>query len=242
MRPELSRFFEVVGAYLEGRADLGSVKAVYGPEVDPKNGLSFYAWLVKHDQQRILGELYPSCRRWIERTAIDWADLTEAFVTAHRPAGWSVPHLGERFPDWLLGQLDVDDRLPRGIEAVADLAWTRFVSRNAPPTDDLGIDQRVHIRQYSVDVVAVERALADEAPLDPHLTPATILVYRHASGTGVRTLGVNLATVAVLVSAADPDAPLQGALAEIDGEALAAERRRLRKAGVLPAKEPTEGA
>jgi hypothetical protein len=236
----LEAFFTHVGRYLAGEGTLDEVQAAVGPAPSP-DGLAYYAWLVKFDQQRILGEMFPSCKRWLERLGVAWDQVAWAFCAEHPPAGWSVPHLGERFPDWLLAQSQGDPaRYPVGIEAIADLTWTRFLARNAPDGEGLGMDQRVHVRQYRVDAVAVERAVFDGKPIEPRgdtppWKPTAMVVYRHASGLGVRTLPASLATIVVLVTEATPDAELPGVLATVPAADVAKERARLVEVGCIPA-------
>ncbi|MEZ4235366.1 MAG: hypothetical protein R3F59_04245 [Myxococcota bacterium] len=231
--PSLDAFFAHVGGFLEGGTGLEQLEAEFGP-VGDRDGLAYYAWLVKFDQMRILGELYPLCRTWLDRVGTPWEEVVAGFVAAHRPTGWSVPHLGEHFADWLLQQSEADPaRFPVGVEALADLVWTRFLARNAPDGDGLGLDRRVFVRQYRVDAVGLERAVHHDQPVAPFRKPSALLVYRHASGTGVFSIPASLATIALLVTEDQPGAVLPGVLGQVGAEDLAQERIRLAGAGVL---------
>jgi hypothetical protein len=220
----LAVFFETMGPFLRGQTDLEEVRRRLGPLPTRDDDLRFYAELVAFDQQRILAELVPAARRWIERVGLDWASLVRAFVAEHPPTGWSVPHVGEHFADWLAARHATDPLLPTGIEAVVDLAWTRFLVRTAPegPT--------VEIRHYPVDAVALTRTLlAGEEP-DPR-GPTTLLVYRHVERCVVSSRSASLATVAVLL--AERGQPLAGPLATLTAETIESERRTLVAHGVL---------
>jgi hypothetical protein len=225
----LDHFFAAARDWLDGSAPPTSIRAL-GPTPSSDADLAFYPWLVAHDQQRILGQLMPRVRDWVERTDVAWTDLVAAYVKAHPPAGFTVATVGAHLADWLAAEVERDPRLPHGLEAVADLGWTRYLARSAPDGDDVGLDRRVFVRRYAVDPVAIERALRDDAPIP--VTPSTTwLVFRHEPTGRPRVAAATLASIAVLVAATG--APLTGALA-LPEDQLDDERKRLTERGVLP--------
>jgi hypothetical protein len=225
----LEAFFAAVQPYLAGQVPSEKLREA-GPTSASKADLAFYPWLVAHDQQRILAELLPLVKRWVERVDGDWPSLVKSYVHAHPPAGFSVPTVGDRFADWLASSPAEHPWLPAGIEAVADLGYTRFLARTALDGDDVGVDRRIFVRQYPLDPVATERALRNEEDL-PQTGATTWVVFRHEPSGRPRVLSATLASIAVLVAASG--APLQGALA-LPADVLDAERERLTQRGVLP--------
>lgn len=224
--PGLAGFFGAIDPFLRGRASLADVEARLGRAPTP-DGLAFYRWLVAVDQQRILAELYPAAKAWIERAGLGWDAVCAGFVAAHPPAGWSVPHVGHGFADWLDAEPVAGQ--PAGIAAVADLAWTRFLARTAPDGPGLGLDRRVFVRMYPIDAVATHRALLHGDALPP-ARPTAIVVYRHAHTDAVHERPASLATIAVLVALAG----VAGPDLDVSAAERADERARLVAHGVVP--------
>lgn len=228
----LAAFFDAARPFLQGETGVASLRAL-GHSPSPDADLAMYPWLVAWDQSRILGELLPRVRRWVELLERDWDGLVRAYVAAHPPAGHSVPHVGVHFADWLAAQR-LELGLPEGIEAVADFTWTAFLARTAPD-EGPDLDRRVFVRHYANDPRVANRAL-EKGELPGAAGPATLLVYRDETTATAKVCEASLATIAVLLT--HQGAPLTGALA-IGSEALAAERRRLEQRGVLPHHAPT---
>jgi hypothetical protein len=237
----LDAFFGVMGPFLAGQADLSQVRSALGPLPGRDEDYRFYVELVAFDQRRILSELYPAVRAWVQSAGLDWQALCRDFVRARPPRGFSVPHLGEGFADWLSGHREREPGLPFGVEAVADLTWTRFLARTAPDVqgpgpEGLGLDRRLFVRHYPIDAPAVTKAAAQGRPLVPG-GPVTLLVYRHAQRQTVHELPVARATLAVLL--AESGAAVPPAL-RLPGAESEAERVRLAREGVLSHPEPPE--
>ena len=228
----LAAFFEAARPFLQGSTGVDSLRAV-GPTPSSDADLAMYPWLVSWDQCRIVGELMPRVRTWVELLGRDWDALIRTFVAAHPPTGHSVPHVGEPFADWLAAHPEELD-LPEGIETLADFTWTAFLARTAPDTGP-DVDRRVFVRHYAHDPRVANRALAD-GELPGVAGPATLIVYRDERTLTARVCDANLATLAVLL--VDRGLPLTGALA-VSPEVLAAERNRLEQRGVLPHHAPS---
>lgn len=225
----LQAFFTAARPWLAGQTSPGALRSL-GSTPSSDADLAFYPWLIAHDQQRILVELLPFVKTWIDATHGDWTGLVAAYVAAHPPTGVSVPTVAVAFADWLADARRTDPQIPVGIEALADLGWTRFLARTAPDGDGLGLDRRVFVRQYSVDPIAIENALRAGCPV-PETTAVTLVVHRDESTGKAALFPATLASIAVLVAASG--APLEGALA-LPTAVLRAERARLTERGVLP--------
>jgi hypothetical protein len=229
----LDAFFEAVRPFLEGRSTVDELVAALGPTPSPAPDLAFYPWLVAFDQRRILAELCPAVKALVDQTdGLAWDALVAEYVADCPPTGHSVPAVGERLSDWLTARRERHPEQPVALECLADLAWTRFLCRSAPDDLGLGMDRRVHVRHYPVDVIALDRALkAGEALPEPR--PTTLVVYRDERSLKVRHTVPSLHTLAVL--ALEQGQALAGPFAAIPTDALAAERARLVELGVLPA-------
>lgn len=220
----LAAFFETMGPFLRGEIPIGEVERRLGPLPCAQADLAFYAELVAFDQRRILAEMFPAAHHWIEQLGGDWTALVSAFLTDHPPAGWSVPHVGEGFADWIAERSPREPWLPPGIEAVVDLAWTRFRVRTAPDGPS------VEVRHYPIDAVGVTRALLRREAL-PVGSPTTLVVFRHVETHDVHHVSASLETIAVLV--AERGEQLPPPLDRVTAEALAGERRKLVARGVF---------
>lgn len=228
----LDRFFAEVGPFLRGQIDVAGFLERAGPTTSPEGDLAFYPWLVAFDQRRILAELCPTAKTLVDRSqGLDWDALVDAYVAVHPPTAWSVPAVGERFADWLAARRVEDPDQPAALECLADLYWTRFQARTAPDAEGIGVDRRLFLRHYPIDVLTWELHLLDRTDAPPD-RPSTLVVFRHAETCDVRHLVPTLATLAVLARLQGH--PLAGPLAELSDEALTAEQRRLTHLGVLP--------
>ncbi|HHO52690.1 MAG TPA: hypothetical protein ENK18_17910 [Deltaproteobacteria bacterium] len=229
----LQGFFDAVHPFLTGEGSLEEFLAVAGPSSSPEADLRFYRWLVAFDQERILSELCPALRALVDRTeGLQWGTLVAAYVAAWPPGGYSVPGVGEHLADWLVARRAEHPEQPVALECLADLAWTRFLARTAPDEPGLGMDQRVFLRHYPVDVIGLEAKLvpAQEGPVEPG-SPCTLLIYRHRWRLGVTHLVPSLATLGLLAELQGLER--RGPLAELPREVLDAERARLIERGVI---------
>jgi hypothetical protein len=230
----LAAFFDAMGPYLQGQTSSAQLEQALGPLPGAPADHAFYPWLVAFDQRRILAELYPAVRALVDRTeGLQWDSLVAEYVADHVPDGHSVPQLGEALPDWLAARREHHPEQPEALECLADWRWVRFLAHIAPDTDELGIDERVFLRHYPLDVVAIERHLlrSPAEPL-PETAACTWLAYRHSSGTTVHQRPATLTTLAVL--AQHQGMSLAGPLADLPPDVLAHEADQLRAAGVLP--------
>lgn len=229
----LQSFFDAVHPFLTGDSTVQRFLEQAGPSTSPEADLQFYRWLVAFDQKRILAELCPALRALVDRTeGLQWGELIDAYVAAWPPGGYSVPGVGEHLADWLTKRREACPDQPVALECLADLAWTRFLARTAPDTPGLGMDQRMFMRHYPVDVLSLEAQLVPDGqgPLDPG-GPSTLLIYRHRTRLVVSHLVPSLATLALLAEL--QGMPRQGPLAQLAPEVLDAERARLITHGVI---------
>lgn len=226
----LTDFFDAMGTVLRGQAPPTSLRTL-GPTPSSDADLAFYPWLLASDQARILAELMPTVRRWVELSGLDWNALVAAYVRDRPPAGHSVPWVGARFADWL--STAPFDGLPAGIDALADFTWTAFLCRTAV---DHGpdLDRRVFVRHYTHDPRPANAALKNDSLPGPS-TPATLVVYRDEATGKARVQAADVPSLAALLDHAG--IPRSGALA-LEGDALAAARSNLIERGILPQRAP----
>ncbi|MEZ4317192.1 MAG: putative DNA-binding domain-containing protein [Myxococcota bacterium] len=229
----LADFFAAAQPFLQGRSAVDDLKTL-GHTPSPDADLAMYPWLVAWDQARILAELVPTVRTWVELAGLDWDALVRAYVADHPPEGHSVPHVGAHLADWLAGHREREPRLPAGIEALADFTWTAFLARTAPD-DGPDLDRRVFVRHYATDPRIANRTLTSGEVPGP-TDAVTLVVYRDETTGAARACTAGLVTVAVLL--AHGGHALTGAL-DLPSDTLATERARLQNRGVLPHDAPT---
>ena len=232
----LDTFFTTIGPFLTGDSDVAALERTFGPLPSGADDYRFYQHLLEYDHQRDLALLYPATRAAVDRAGVNWWSLCAEFFRACPPRGYSVPHLGEGFADWLTTRRH--PQLPAGIDALTDLTWTRFLARTASDGDDVGLNRRLFIRHYTTDPVAARRAAHDGSEW-PAPKPTTWLVYRCVQRGTVYELGATRATVAVLLDATG--APVPEPLRLTD-DAHRDERRRLVRHGVLSPSPAEESA
>ncbi len=233
----LQQFFDAMEPFLQGRSELADVEAALGPAPGDPNNHRFYPWLVAFDQRRILAELFAAAHALVARTeGIEWGELVVAYLVDHPSIGHAVPELGTHFAQWLAQRREAHPEQPEALECLADLRWTRFIAFTAADVPGVGMDVRLFMRHYPLDVLALERALVHtpdpQVPLPAAGSPRTLLIYRHAEGTAVKTRIPSMATLAVLAQL--QGMALAGPLAELGDDVLQAELVQLEKAGVVP--------
>ncbi len=234
MQPELASFFALAGPWIRGEVTPEALRAL-GPTPSSDADLDFYPGLVRHGYHQALTDLFGPVRALVERWGGPaWDELCAAFLRAHPPTGHEIQPLGRPFAGWLESHLaghgwcdGLGAPTAQVVAALADHADCKVRARYAPDGHDLGLEERLFVRRYVVDVVSLSAE-----PTAPGAGTTTVCTYRDHRDDVVRTFSPTVATMAVLASLVG--APRTGALALSDAE-LEVERDRLRRLGVIGA-------
>jgi hypothetical protein len=230
----LREFFDAAGPWLRGQVPPDALRAL-GPTPATDADLAFYPLLTQWGYRSTLRELFAAVAAVLEaHGGPPWDAVADAFFAAHPPGGFVLQDLARPFAGWLEGHLAgatfFDDRAlgvdtATALGALADHTHTRILARYAVDGDGLFLDERVFVRRYPVDVVALTRD-----PRAPAGGTTTVCLFRDLRDDALRTFVPTLATMAAF--AALLGQPRTGALALPD-DAVAAELERLVALGVL---------
>lgn len=236
----LAEFFDAAIPWLRGECAPDALRTLGGTPASAAD-LAFYPALTRYGYHCTLRELFGPVATLVEQPGgPGWDRVCDAFFRAHPPGGWLLQDLGEPFPAWLerhlAGATFLDPVLDgvvstaAAIASVADHLACRGRARHAADGPGVCLDERVFVRQYPVDVVALAR---DPRAAGVGVT-VTVCVFRDLRDDLVKLDTPTVATMAVFADLLGH--PRTGALA-ISEASLAAERDRLVRIGVLDAAE-----
>ncbi len=196
----MAAFFDQLGALLQGRTSADDVEAALGPVATGTDALAFYRTMVLRQWFLIMRDLYEPIRLLAQRREPGlWTRLVQTYAAAHPPAHFDPNQFGEGFGDFLARQRAVHGTIPTLWEELADYCWIRHRANVCPDDVGDGFEQRLFVRQYTHDVVAVAKRLSEDPAAElPGAKTIVVLVYRHARALDVRLFFPNAAGLAAL--------------------------------------------
>lgn len=188
---QLQRFFATMRPFLAGEIGTDAVEAALGPSPSGSSALGFYQVLAHRNVAKAMRELYPSLPALAARIRPGlWTELIHRYVRRHPPAGHHPDDIGRHFAAFMdeAASDEVPDVPPWLVEC-ADLHRCQLAAATAETDADLGdgVDERLFIRQYRFDVVAL---VADSTgvDLDQVERPTPVLIFRSWRDRRVYTL------------------------------------------------------
>lgn len=192
--------------------------------------LAFYRLLMQRNVRHILQQLFPATRRAIVSLgAKPWESVTERFEQAHSLTHWDPNELGASFPSFVAGLAAIGE-LPPHAEEVADFEWLCFVVTYSADESEIGLDSRLHVREYEHDIPSF---VLDSDLTKPEAGTTPVLIFRSPTDHRAhyrRPLVTDLAAIAGRLRGEPSRAFTPEALADAD--------RRLVDLGVLPPRRP----
>ncbi len=230
---ELSQFFDTFSQMLLLRSDGAGVERSLGASPSGTQRVDFYRILARRTRFLFMHDVYPVVHHTADQRGPGaWSQLVLAYVDAHPPQHSDPNRLGEHLSDFIAAQTD----LPEYFEELADYEFQRWavgVSGFAADGAEIGLGERLVVRQYAHDIPRFVTAFHEGKPLEaPEARPTAVLIYRDPKTLNSSYfLPTPLGLVAV-ARRAGKDVSLPGVS---DAELVEAELQ-LVKHGVLPAR------
>lgn len=187
---KLSRFFQTIAPYLEGRAGLEpTTRALFGEQPPPDaKRLAIYERFCRSHRQTALS-VHSLLRELVGREK--WAELVEAYFVEHPMQHVEINENGAQLAAFLGARPGV----PKLWAALADFEWWEWQTLVAPdaPGDaspdegPLRLGATVDVRPYAWDFVSWADADGPRAP-EPEAKEVLVLFWRNRSLDGRRAL------------------------------------------------------
>lgn len=149
---KLSRLFDVVAPYLEGRVDEAATQLELwnGRPRSDSHRLAIYARFCAAHRDTATGGVHQVLR---EVAGARWPSLVEAYFADHPMHAVEINENGAKLAEWLATRADV----PKWWSALADFEWWEWQTLVAPDDEEGGplrIASTVELRPYAWDLVS----------------------------------------------------------------------------------------